>query len=168
LAAAFMPRKEREMFATLFERFGGTISVAAVVAVCVAGALLPSAARGDDRDGVCTTASLRGNYGILVSGVRGTPFGPESFVGTALHSYDGAGNFTGFDNTQGEITRSENRPVAGRYDVNPDCTGTTQMTVPPGVDIFTQFVIVDHGREIDETVTLPKGNRVTAVQHRVR
>jgi hypothetical protein len=145
------------------------LSAAAFVStICGIAVLRPSAARGDEPDGACSDASLRGDYGILVQGVRGTPLGPEAFVGTALHSYDGVGNFTGFDNTQGERTTSENRPVAGTYQVNPDCSGTAEMFVAPGVVVRTQFVIVHHGSEVEETVTAPKGNRVTAVQHRIR
>jgi len=127
----------------------------------------PVAAHDDDQSAPCTNASLRGDYGILVSGVRGTPTGvEESFVGTALHSYDGQGKFVGFDNTQGELTSSVNRHVEGSYYIRPDCTGVTWMTVGP-VTITTNIVVVDRGREVEETVTAPAGNRVTAVQHRI-
>lgn len=133
----------------------------------VSASVVPRAAAGqdDEQTRACSNASLRGDYGVLVSGVRGTPAGFESFVGTAMHSYDGKGSFVGFDNTQGEFTSSVDRPVKGTYQINPDCTGTTSMIVGPGVVVQTSIVVVARGREVVEAVMAPKGNRVTAMQH---
>jgi len=156
------------MSRTLFLRLVvPVIGVALTTAVAAVAVPRTAAAQDDNEWGACTNASLRGDYGILVSGVRGTPAGFESFVGTALHSYDGRGNFVGFDNTQGEFTSSVDRPVKGTYQINPDCSGTTSMIVAPGIIVQTSIVVVDRGREVEEAVMLPKGNRVTAVQHRI-
>jgi hypothetical protein len=144
------------------------LAIGLITAVAAVAGPRATAAEDDDRTADCTNASLRGDYGVLVSGVRGTPAGFESFVGTAFHSYDGKGNFAGFDNTQGEFTSSVDRPVKGTYQINPDCTGTTSMIVGPGVVVQTSIVVVERGREVVEAVMSPKGNRVTAVQHRIR
>jgi hypothetical protein len=153
---------------TLFVRFVAPLSAAGLVAAMLAlGVPRPVAAQDDDSARPCGNASLRGDYGAIVSGVRGTPAGFESFVGTAFHSFDGNGHFVGFDNTQGELTSSANRPVSGTYDIHPDCTGTTTMAVGPGIVVQTNIILVNRGREIEETVASPKGNRVTAVQHRI-
>ena len=46
-----------------------------------------------------------GDYGILVSGIRALgPGVTESFVGTALRTYDGHGQFTQMDNGHGQMT----------------------------------------------------------------
>ena len=72
-----------------------TMSVAmAACLVAVAGLSLSGTvtAATDDGPRGCSNRTLRGDYGILVSGIRG--LGPgvrESFVGTALRTYDGRG-----------------------------------------------------------------------------
>jgi hypothetical protein len=159
--------KEIDMTRTPLLRIVFSVSVAGILsAIFALGVPRPASARDDEQNRPCTNASLQGDYGVLVSGVRGTPAGVESFVGTAFHSYDGQGKFVGFDNTQGELTSSVNRHVEGSYEIHPDCTGTTSMAIGPIV-ITTNFIVVDRGREVEETVTAPPGNRVTAVQRRI-
>jgi len=53
--------------------------IAAVSAIAV-----PRAAAGqeDEQTHACTNASLRGEYGVLVSGVRGTPAGFGTSIAT--------------------------------------------------------------------------------------
>lgn len=55
-----------------------------------------------DRDRACSNATLRGPYGIIVSGIR--PAGPmvtEMFAGIALRTYDGRRAFTHLDTAKG-------------------------------------------------------------------
>jgi hypothetical protein len=158
-------------FYTVGRLLGSAAAVLVLITVLALTAQRDVAARADERTGGCSTASLRGDYGILVSGIRGAgPGRTESFVGTAFHSYDGNGNFEGFDNTQGQLSGAvSNRAVSGTYEINPDCSGTVTMIIPGvPVPIVTSIVLVDHGREIEEAVMSPAGNLVTAVQHRVR
>jgi len=119
----------------------------------------------------CSNATLRGDYGILVSGIRGAgPGATEMFVGIALHTYDGDGSFTGINSSHGQLTGAvRDRPVTGTYEVNADCTGTATLFIP-GVPfpIETTFVIVDNGKEVKEAVMSPQPNLVTAVQRRIR
>ena len=154
------------MSRTLVLRFAVPTICVALIAALAAVAVPGTAAAHDDRQSEgCTLASLRGDYGILVSGVRFSALGLESFVGTAIHSYDGMGHFTAADHTHGGLTGADDDDqITGTYSVNADCSGT-----PKGpVVIESSFVIVDRGREIDEAVMSPQPNLVTAVQHRIR
>jgi len=148
------------------------IATAAAVVVTLALAFPRSVTADDDgRRGACSNATLRGDYGLLVSGIRGAgPGRTESFVGTGIHTYDGHGGFTGMDSTHGQLTGVDrNRPVTGTYEVNADCTGTATLFIS-GVPfpIETTFVIVDDGEEVKEAVMSPPPNLVTAVQRRIR
>jgi hypothetical protein len=119
----------------------------------------------------CGNATLQGDYGLLVSGIRGAGPGlTESFVGTGLHTYDGHGGLTGIDSTHGQLTGADlNRPVTGTYEVNADCTGTATLFIPGApFPVRTSFVIVDKGREVTEAVMSPQPNLVTAVLRRIR
>jgi hypothetical protein len=124
----------------------------------------------DDGPGpACSNATLRGDYGFLVSGIRGAGPGlTESFVGTGLRTYDGDGNFTHIDSTHGQLTGvARDREASGTYEVGANCTGTATMIVP-GVPfpIEASFVIVDRGRQVNEAVMSPQPNLVTAIAHR--
>jgi len=149
------------------------IAIALAAGVTVALALSIPRSMNADEDGrgrECSNATLQGDYGILVSGIRGAgPGRTESFVGTAIHTYDGDGGFTGIDNSHGQLTGAvRDRQVTGTYEVNANCTGTATLIIP-GVPfpVETTFVIVDRGREVDEIVMSPPPNLVTAVQHRI-
>jgi hypothetical protein len=125
----------------------------------------------DGREQGCSNRTLRGDYGILVSGI--VPAGPngqtEMVIGTTLRSYDGQGNFTEVSNAHGQLSGAvEGRAGYGTYRVNVDCTGTTTLFVA-GLPFPTQtsMVIVDGGREVKEVVMSPPPAMVTAVQTRV-
>ena len=149
-------------------------AIQAVVAAGLAAMLAVSVPRGvtaqdDGRGRACSNATLRGDYGFLVGGIRGAGPGlTESFVGTGLRTYDGHGNFTHIDSAHGQLTgAARDREASGTYEVNANCTGTATMIVP-GVPfpIETSFVIVDRGRQVNEAVMSPQPNLVTAVAHR--
>jgi hypothetical protein len=127
---------------------------------------------GDDGRGRgCSNRTLRGDYGILISGI--VPAGPngqtEMVIGTTLRSYDAQGNFTEVSNAHGQLSGAvEGRKGYGTYRVNVDCTGTTTLFVE-GIPFPTEtsMVIVDDGREVKEVVMSPPPAVVTAVQTRV-
>ena len=128
-------------------------------------------AQDEERSRACSNATLQGNYGFLVSGIRGAGPGlTESFVGTGLRTYDGHGNFTHVDSAHGQLTGAvRDRAAFGTYEVNANCTGTVTMIVPGApFPIETSFVIVDRGREVKEAVMSPPSSLVTAVSHRIR
>jgi hypothetical protein len=149
-------------------------AIQAAVATGLVAMLAGSVPRGvtaqDDGHGpACSNATLRGDYGFLVGGIRGAGPGlTESFVGTALRTYDGHGNFTHIDSSHGQLSgAARDREASGTYEVNANCTGTATMIVP-GVPfpIETSFVIVDRGRQVNEAVMSPQPNLVTAIAHR--
>jgi len=111
-----------------------------------------TAANDDNRRG-CNLASLRGDYGILVSGHK--PAGPgvlETFTGTAIRTYDGRGHFTQLDSLFGEVTGfAEDVPAYGTYEVKANCSGTSQIFFPGApFPADTAFVIVAGGDEVKD------------------
>jgi hypothetical protein len=130
------------------------------------------AANNDSARRACSNRTLRGDYGILISGIA--PEGPsgklEMTVGTALRTYDGQGNFTQVDSVHGQISGAVvDRAGSGTYEVRADCSGTATLFLT-GVPfpIVSSFVIVDGGEEVKEAVMSPPPAVVSAVQHRVR
>ena len=132
--------------------------------------LTPTVTANDDGRRVCRNGTLRGDYGILVSGIRGAgPGSTEQFVGTALRTYDGNGGFTQVDNSHGTLTGARrNVPATGTYEVNDDCTGTSMIFFPGApFPVETAFVIVDRGEEVKDAVMAPQPNLVVAVLRRI-
>ena len=128
-----------------------------------------TAANDDDERG-CSNRTLRGDYGILVSGIRGLgPGVSESFVGTALRTYDGHGQFTQMDNGHGQITGFQQDVAAyGTYEVHANCSGTSLIYYPGARSpVETAFVIVAHGDEMKDAVMAPAPNFVTASLWRI-
>ncbi len=152
----------------------GAIRVFMVMGFLVALALSaprPLTAADDGHGRGCSNRTLRGDYGILVSGI--VPAGPngqtEMVIGTTLRSYDGQGNFTEVSNAHGQLSGAvEGRKGYGTYRVNVDCTGTTTLfVVGAPFPTETSMVVVDDGREVKEIVMSPPPALVTAVQTRV-
>jgi hypothetical protein len=118
---------------------------------------------------VCTTATLQGTYGRLVSGTRPAPAAPgqiETFVGTGMREYDGRGGFVETSSSHGSLTPAiEGTHGTGTYQVNADCTGVA-IIVTDGAPfpIETAFVIVAGGREVKHAVMSPQPQVVTAVE----
>jgi hypothetical protein len=152
-------------------RRAGAFAMATGVALIV-GLSLSGTATEANNDGPreCTNRTLRGDYGILVSGIRGV--GPglrESFVGTALRTYDGDGQFTQIDNGHGETTGfRQDVPAYGTYEVHANCSGTSLIYFPGAPSpVETAFVVVAHGDEVKDAVMAPAPNLVTASLWRV-
>ena len=142
-------------------------SLAIVVGLSLSGT---ATAASKDGFGECTNRTLRGDYGILVSGVRGAgPGVVESFVGTALRTYDGDGQFTQIDNGHGAVRGFQRDvPAHGTYEVNANCSGTSLIYFPGAPSpVETAFVIVAHGDEVKDAVMAPAPNLVTASLWRV-
>jgi hypothetical protein len=144
--------------------------LAVTIALCVA----PRATAQDGGEGPrCSNATLRGSYGLAVSGIRAIgPTETEQFVAVGIRTYDGRGGFTDVasfhGSKQGVLADGH---VGGTYDVNGDCTGKSSFTVilPGGfpVTIESAFVILDRGRTVQEAVMSPQPNIVTAVFQRM-
>ncbi|AMY09438.1 hypothetical protein LuPra_02655 [Luteitalea pratensis] len=152
-------------------RRAGAVAMATGLAVIV-GLSLSDTATAANKDGPpeCTNRTLQGDYGILVSGSRGLDPGvTESFVGTALRTYDGDGQFTQIDNGHGEITGfRQNVQAYSTYEVHANCSGTSLIYFPGAPSpVETAFVIVAHGDEVKDAVMAPARNIVTASLWRV-
>ena len=94
--------------------------------------------------------------------------GSQAVIGVVLRTYDGAGNFTQVDNIKGAVTGIvPDRPGAGTYQVNADCSGITLFQPAPGITIEERMVIVDHGNEIFTIVSNPLASMVSTVQKRI-
>ena len=91
----------------------------------------------------------------------------ESFIGTAIRTYDGLGNFQQVDNSHGTVTGQ--RPMSVDRDVYRECrcSGTSTLMIPGAPPIDTAFVIVDQGNLVNDIVMAPQANLVTAVLRRV-
>jgi hypothetical protein len=152
----------------------GVATVVAVATIGIAGL----AAAGPDDDGreprgrarACGLATLRGAYGIHLQGSRPSgPGGPmEVVTGVVLRVYDGRGHFTQRDNVKGSVTGIvPDRPGAGTYEVDENCTGITRFDPGNGVVIEERLVIVDDGRTVHSIVASPQPVMMTAEHTRV-
>jgi hypothetical protein len=118
----------------------------------------------------CSNRTIKGTYGIQMQGTRLVPGGTEmeQVIGVVTRSYDGAGNFTQIDNVKGSVSDIVfDRPGAGTYVVNADCTGRTLFQPAPGVSIEERMVIIDYGHEVRSITVSPQSNMITTVGKRI-
>ena len=117
----------------------------------------------------CNDATLRGTYGIQMTGSRPLAGGgTEPVIGVALRTYDGAGNYTQIDNLKGAVTGIvPDRPGFGTYQVSPDCTAVGRLEPAPGIVVEERMVIVGDGREIRAISASPLPVMISGVQKRI-
>jgi hypothetical protein len=141
------------------------IALGTSMVIAAAMALSPRVAAQDEETGrVCAESTLRGDYGLLASGVRSLPpvlgGGSERFVATALWSFHGDGTFT---QRSGAALRGEVTGIAppvnelpGTYQVNENCTGSMAL-FPPDLPFPVQysFVIVNNARQVNAAIIAP-------------
>lgn len=85
-----------------------------------------------------------------------------------VRTYDGAGTFHQVDNIKGSVTGIvPDRPGAGTYQVNDDCSGVTLFQPGPGITLEERMVIVDHGDEVRTIVSSPLTVMISTVQKRI-
>jgi hypothetical protein len=131
--------------------------------------------RGDQElsDGACSEATLRGAYGLQFQGTRPVrppfPPGTESFIGVAIRTYDGEGQFTQISNVKGSVIGVEaDVESTGTYQVNENCSGTDRAQFVVGGPVVTdRLVIVDDGREVSIAVMTPVAIVNTGVMKRI-
>ena len=152
-----------------FVRLAIPVALLAGVATMVAFTFQRSLSANEEVGRGCSNRTLRGDYGIVVSGVRALgPEVTESFIGTAIRTYDGRGNFEQVDNSHGTVTGATAGVLStGTYIVNADCSGTSTLTIPGAPPIDTAFVIVNQGTEVNDIVMAPQPNLVVAVLRKV-
>ena len=97
----------------------------------------------------CTSETLEGSYAITTTGsiVSLGPIGLVAEVGVI--KFDGEGGVEQTTTVSLNGTILPNRTSQGTYLVNPDCTGTITLTLPPPAGVSNlRFVILDHGDEL--------------------
>ena len=129
-------------------------------------AIIPLAAADGESRG-CSNATLKGNYGFILTGTSasGPPPAPlQQVIGVGMAHFDGAGNFTQTDNIHGSVNgfMAPDRPGMGTYSVNEDCTGVSTLLIQGQAPVERRFVVVDKGRELRTIVTSPATTMVTA------
>lgn len=127
-------------------------------------------------EGPCSSQSLKGAYGVQVSGMApassvlpsfpNTPVGTmEQFLTVVVHVFDGEGGFTQLENAKGSLSGPVlNRPGAGTYTINRDCSGSYSLFIP-GFSfpvVVVRFVLVDNGKEFRGIVFTPQEAMVIA------
>jgi hypothetical protein len=142
-----------------------SIPLAVLLPLVLGGTLLiPSAQAADQSaDGPCSNRTLKGGYGFKIDGQLLN--GPVTGVlrALALTKFDGQGNLTQIDfSTINGIPRgTEWRPSTGVYSINPDCTGSAEITPDDGSPALKlRLVIVKRGKEIH---TIVEGNPTGSV-----
>lgn len=100
----------------------------------------------------CKLSSAKGAYGFSESGSI-VGFGPYAAVGTIVS--DGAGNMKGIFSESAGGAIGSGITFVGTYAVNPDCTGTAELTDSLGRTGTRAFVIVQQGKEIQYVFTDP-------------
>ena len=136
-------------------------------AAAMAIALLSLNSMAHEQNNGCTTATLKGTYGVKIHAqalgiLTGTapnqilhPYAaPIVIDGVALQTFDGAGGGNQQDFVMANGTRTPGAPSGFEpnemlsYTVNPDCTGELRITIPSGAMIAEKFVVVDNGNEM--------------------
>lgn len=138
--------------------------VAGLLAAFVLSAPWGIAAQGGGEGRVCGSHTLRGDYGLAGTGVRGLgPGASETFATISMVTYDGRGGFSAIGVSHGQVTGvREGLPVTGTYYVNADCTGGQTTNIPGVPPLEDRFVIVDNGREVRTVVVAPLTTIATA------
>src|SRR5215471_12423780 len=120
----------------------------------------------------CSDGTLRGTYGIQMHGTTLVPppvGGSQTVIGVVKRTFDGNGNFTQIDNIHGSVTGwTPDRPGSGTYQVNPDCTGSTQFQPAPGAPVIEErIVLVDGGSQYYSVTVSPLPVMISTVAKRI-
>jgi hypothetical protein len=139
----------------------------AVAALAILATTAPSVA--DDNGRACSTASLKGRYGLAQHGVRlgiHDSMGIVHFLDTPVRvdgildeTFDGHGNATETEKVfaNGSAVPGGVNPTTtngfitggvGEYQVSDDCTGLEDLTYPDGSVFHRAFVLSDGGKTI--------------------
>jgi hypothetical protein len=142
---------------------GGVLAMAVGTSIVVASAMAFSsqvAAQDEEIGRICAESTLRGDYGLLASGVRTFGGVRENFVATALWTFHGDGTLTQRTGAalHGEVTGfgfSVNE-LTGTYQVNENCTGSMSLFVPDlPFPVLYSFVIVNNARQVNAAIMRP-------------
>lgn len=150
-------------------RFSNVVGVALLAMTIVS---IPATAQ-SDHDRACSVATLNGTFGLHASGIRPIPGSNQTETHSTLarRSYDGKGGLKSWPVvSQGQVsglTEGTGTVQNGTYEVNPDCTGQTTLTIVTSngsVQLNARFVIVNRGLEIIEVPVTPGNIAVARLQ----
>ena len=118
----------------------------------------------------CTNRSLQGNFATMVEGYFLAGPAQIPLRSVALTYFDGRGNVAQVDHgvVDGMTPPVDWTPATGTYQVNPDCTGQSELNIPgnPLSPLSIRFVIADDGNELLSVLSEP-GTAVTSKSTRL-
>ena len=133
-----------------------------IAALASVGSLAVDKAYGGGKEGICTLATLDGQYPFAGSGTLFPPaFGvtsPSTAASAGYHIFNGDGTGTDFVTfTVNGIDQHVPSPVPITYTLNSDCTGTYSVQNGPNFDIFVavdgsglSVIVTDQGVSFSE------------------
>src|ERR1700687_735895 len=124
---------------------GALLALAALVVLLVVTTTSKHGVRAVYAESGCNVSTLKGNYGLTLSGFLVDNKTPQPLYWEGVVTFDGAGKLSGTLNFSLNGVPTLNNPYTATYTVNPDCTGLANGTM--GSDSLA-FVILDHGAEI--------------------
>jgi len=139
------------------------VSASLALAVLAALVMVLTTSKPVYAQGVCSVATLKGNYGFSQPGFE--PRGPNPnanklpFAVVGVIAFDGGGNFS---ITYTDVSPGQPDPYvplhgtgSGTYTVNSDCTGSGSCTTGDCAGVTFDTVILAGGKEVFGINTLP-------------
>ena len=118
----------------------------------------------------CTNHSLQGNFATIVEGYFLAGPAQVPLRSVALSYFDGRGNVSQVDHAvvDGMTPPADWTPATGTYEVNPDCTGQSELNIPgnPLSPLSIRFVIADDGNLLLSVLSEP-GTAITSKSTRL-
>jgi hypothetical protein len=135
-------------------------SVRKLALVILIASAVAAVANAQSDSSLCNDKLIKGVYGFTVVGDKlagSLPIGPQ--VGVAMTEFfgDTPGTMQQIDSVIIDgvhLSHLTELPTQGSYTVNSNCTGSFTLNFTDGRPwVYTDFVIVDNGNEIDTVVT---------------
>ena len=136
----------------------GTVLTGIIIATSV---LAHGATDVEDKGESCTNAKLTGSYGFSQLGsVVGIAPAPIPAADVGIFHADGKGNLSGSEIVNVGGRHFSDTFTDGKYQVNPDCTGTASWTAVfsdgrPAEKRSASLVVTDHFKEVHILSTGP-------------
>jgi hypothetical protein len=130
-----------------------------ILAVGLVSFRLSTAPRNALADGGCSVKSLNGPYSFSFS-LNGfyTVNGNTGFeVGLGRMLFDGTGNLSGIETGSADGTIVQNLSIAGKYTINPDCTGSASFLTTPGNSQDTVSLVVAANATVVQFISTVSG-----------